>query len=179
MLIRRSPPALTFLIHESTVSRSDQPPSSGPAPFLPAAVSFSASRKPFCSASSPNSRSAVTPRTIRELLMVRGVTADLLFGDDAEQNGFLDAENGTAAGKKGAGPLDGGWSDLLTVDSWIRNVNAGGDRRINIQMDDENTLSSVKGITADIAKAIVAYRGQKQFESLGDLLDVTPAQNQR
>jgi DNA uptake protein ComE-like DNA-binding protein len=117
--------------------------------------------------------------TLRELLMVRGVTADLLFGDDQDQNGFLDAENGTAGGRKGAASLDGGWSDLLTVDSWIRNVNAGGDRRINIQMADENTLSSVKGITADIARAIVAYRGQKQFESIGDLLDVTAAQNQR
>jgi competence ComEA-like helix-hairpin-helix protein len=116
--------------------------------------------------------------TVRELLMVRGVSSDLLFGDDADQNGFLDSENDAAITRKHAGPLDGGWSEIITVDSWTRNVNAGGDTRVNIQTADEGSLASIKGFSSDIAKAIVAGRGKKQLESLADLLDVTPAQNQ-
>jgi competence ComEA-like helix-hairpin-helix protein len=116
--------------------------------------------------------------TLRELLMVRGVSSDVLFRDDQDQNGFLDADEGSAD-QKHVGSYDGGWSDLLTVDSWTRNVNAGGDSRINIQTADEGSLTPVKGITSEIARAIVAARnGQKQLESLADLLDLTPAQNQ-
>jgi competence ComEA-like helix-hairpin-helix protein len=117
-------------------------------------------------------------QTVRELLMVRGVSSDLLFGDDADQNGFLDAEeDGTA--KKHAGTLNGGWSDIITADSWTRNVNASGDSRVNIQNADEASLSGIKGITSDIAKAIVAARnGNNRLESIADLLDLTPAQNQ-
>jgi DNA uptake protein ComE-like DNA-binding protein len=36
-------------------------------------------------------------------------------------------------------------------------------------------LTGVPGITSDIARAIVAYRGQNRLESLADLLDVTAA----
>ena len=119
--------------------------------------------------------------TLRELLMVRGVSSDVLFGEDQDQNGFLDADQG-AADQRHVGTYNGGWSDLLTVDSWIRNVNAAGDSRVNIQNADENSLKGIKGITADIARAIVGARngqnGQRQLESLADLLDVTPAQNQ-
>jgi len=117
--------------------------------------------------------------TLRELLMVRGVSSDVLFGEDQDQNGFLDADEG-AADQRHVGTYNGGWSDLLTVDSWIRNVNAAGDSRINIQNADEGSLKGIKGITTDIARAIVGARnnGQKQLESLADLLDVTPAQNQ-
>ncbi len=116
--------------------------------------------------------------TVRELLMVQGVSSSLLFGNDDDQNGFLDAENDPALNRKNAGPLDGGWSEMITVDSWCRNVNASGNSRVNIQTGDEGSLSGIKGFSSDIAKAIVAGRGKKQLESLADLLDVTPAQNQ-
>ena len=119
--------------------------------------------------------------TLRELLMVRGVSSDVLFRDDQDQNGFLDADE-NSPDQKHIGSYDGGWSDILTVDSWMRNVNAGGDTRINIQNADENSLTSLKGITPDIAKAIVAARNgqnnQNKMESIADLLDVTPPQNQ-
>jgi competence ComEA-like helix-hairpin-helix protein len=111
--------------------------------------------------------------------MVRGVSSDVLFGDDTDQNGFLDTDEGSPDQKHG-GSYNGGWSDLLTVDSWIRNVNAAGDSRVNIQTADEGSLKGIKGITADIARAIVGARNgdNKQLESLADLLDVTPQQNQ-
>jgi competence ComEA-like helix-hairpin-helix protein len=94
--------------------------------------------------------------TLRELLMVRGITPELL----------------------GDSPSQAGWSAILTVDSSVENVNAAGENRINIQTADEPSLTSIRGISQDIAKAIVSYRGQNRLETLADLLDVVAAQNQ-
>jgi DNA uptake protein ComE-like DNA-binding protein len=120
-------------------------------------------------------------QTVRELLMVRGVTPEMLLGKDAHQNGLL-----AAAGENGnefalAGSVDSsdlGWAGILTVDSSVQNLNAAGEDRVNVQTADQNALTAVTGITPQIARAIVAYRGQHQFQSIADLLDVTPAQNQ-
>jgi DNA uptake protein ComE-like DNA-binding protein len=120
-------------------------------------------------------------QTVRELLMVRGVTPDLLLGKDAHQNGLL-----ASAGEKGndfavadsVDSADLGWAGILTADSTVQNVNAAGDARVNLQTADQNALTAVSGITPQIARAIVAYRGQHQFQSIADLLDVTPSQNQ-
>ena len=48
---------------------------------------------------------------------------------------------------------------------------------MNIQTADETALSAVHGITPQIARAIVSYRNQNRFQSIADLLDVTPPQN--
>jgi len=100
--------------------------------------------------------------TVRELLMVRGVFPELLFGEASSPNGL---------------PVDPGLADCFTVDGWTQNVNAEGTSRINIQNADEGALTSVHGITREIAQAIVNSRGQKKLESLADLLDVTASQN--
>ena len=73
---------------------------------------------------------------------------------------------------------DLGWAGNLTVDSSVQNLNAAGESRVNIQSADENSLTTIKGITSPMAKAIVSYRGQNRFQSIADLLDVTPSQNQ-
>jgi DNA uptake protein ComE-like DNA-binding protein len=120
-------------------------------------------------------------QTIRELLMVRGISRDLLFGNDPHHNGLLDADD-----DKGQSHFvtettldsDLGWAGLLSVNSSVANVNVGGDSRVNVQSADETALTGVKGITADIARAIVSYRGQNRLQSIADLLDVTAAQNQ-
>ncbi len=118
-------------------------------------------------------------QTIREMLMVRGVSSDLLFGNDSNQNGLIDFGDSENAGRTAAGgPVleDGGWAAILTLESSVKNLNASGEDRVNVQTADERTLTTVKGITPDIARAIVAYRGQKQLQSIADLLDVTAAQ---
>ena len=74
--------------------------------------------------------------------------------------------------------MDTGWAGLLTVDSSVKDISASGGDRVNIQSADERSLTGVRGITADIARAIVAYRGQHHFESIADLLEVTSAANQ-
>jgi competence ComEA-like helix-hairpin-helix protein len=116
-------------------------------------------------------------QTIRELLMVRGVTPSLLLGDDIHQNGTVEA-NGGEDQSAGAGGSDIGWAGMMTVDSSTANVTASGEERVNIQTADERSLTAVRGITTDIARAIIAYRGQNRFNSIADLLEVTAAQNQ-
>ena len=121
-------------------------------------------------------------QTTRELLMVRGVSRELLLGESANQDGALDSVGNdspdSSALDRRAGILDEGWSGILTVDSSLENVNAAGEDRVNVQSADEASLASVRGISSDIAKAIVAYRGQNRLENLADLLDVVAVRNQ-
>jgi general secretion pathway protein K len=112
-------------------------------------------------------------QTTRELLMVRGVSRELLLGDGASQDGSTDLEEAD-----GNNVFEGGWSDILTVYSTVSNVSAAGDKRVNIQSGDEAALTGIQGITPEIAKAIIAYRAQKQLQNVADLLDVTAPQNQ-
>jgi competence ComEA-like helix-hairpin-helix protein len=119
-------------------------------------------------------------QTVRELLMVRGITSDLLLGEDANQNGLLDPEEDDGRDSEPVdnhdGVLDAGWSGLLTVSSGVANVNAAGDPRINVQNADEKELTKVRGITPELAKAIIAYRQNKELKNLADLLDVAAVQ---
>jgi DNA uptake protein ComE-like DNA-binding protein len=117
-------------------------------------------------------------QTLRELLMVKGISSDNLFGSDDEQNGFLPESSESANADAGLGAdEDGGWAANLTVDSSVANVNAAGTARVNIQSDGEAALTGVNGITTSIARAIVQYRGQHPYKSIADLLDVTPSAN--
>jgi competence ComEA-like helix-hairpin-helix protein len=115
-------------------------------------------------------------QTTREMLMISGVTRELFLGEDTNQNGLLDAEEDDGADSlppdNRDGILDAGWSGLVTVDSSVLNRNAAGEERVNIQSADEKTLTAVRGISAELAKAIVVYRGQKQFQSVADLLEL-------
>jgi DNA uptake protein ComE-like DNA-binding protein len=118
-------------------------------------------------------------QTVRELLMVRGVTHDNFFGRDRHQNGLLlDGDDDEFAVPQSVDSQDLGWAGLLTVDSTVQNVNAAGDERVNVQTADQNTLAGIQGITQPMARAIVSYRNQHNFQSIADLLDVTPPQNQ-
>lgn len=116
-------------------------------------------------------------QTIRELLMVNGVSRQLLMGEDANQNGLLDPEEDDGDESfppdNRDGLLDAGWSASLTVDSSVGNQTAAGQDRIDVQSADEKSLTSIPGISASLAKAIIAYRGQNKFENLADLLEVS------
>ncbi len=115
-------------------------------------------------------------QTVRELLMVRGVSQDMLFGDDVKQNELLETGDEGSSSKRATVDLDPGWAGLLTVNSTVKNLNAAGRERVNVQQASEKELSRIPGITAPMAKAIVAARGKKQLQSLADLLDVTAPQ---
>jgi len=115
-------------------------------------------------------RNAAFP-TVRELLMVRGITQELLGSTSppspadpgSEEEGEMDVM---------AGP---GWSSLLTAHSGVDDVDASGSARVNLQTADIAALTGIRGITQPMAQAIVAHRDRQRFESLADLLEVRAA----
>ncbi len=124
-------------------------------------------------------------QTIREMLLIRGITSALLLGEDANANRFLDPEENdgdeSAPADDKDNRLQAGWSELFTVNSQVANKSAAGTDRINLQNASESELSGIPGISPEIAKAIVEWRGQSQIENLDDLLEVkqlAPQQNQ-
>jgi DNA uptake protein ComE-like DNA-binding protein len=100
-------------------------------------------------------------QTVRELLMVRGVTPELLTGR-------------RPGGRRGGPPVPG-WEESLTVHSSAPTTTVSGEERINLQTADEKALANVRGFSPEIAKAIVARRNGNKFENLLDLLDLTAA----
>lgn len=117
--------------------------------------------------------------TVRELAMIRGMSSRSLFGDDTHQTGLREPDGVESEKTPDVSAetvvSDIGWAGLMTVDSRVENVNAAGQDRVNAQTADESALTGVRGISQDIARAIIAYRGQNRIESLADLLDVTAA----
>jgi competence ComEA-like helix-hairpin-helix protein len=114
-------------------------------------------------------------QTVRELLMVRGVTREDLLGDGANPNDVLDS--GEGQGDDSSASFDGGWSEIMTVNSTGKDYNAAGKQRVNVKTADQQALTEIQGISPSIARAIISYRGQNQFQSIADLLSVTAATN--
>jgi len=110
-------------------------------------------------------------RTIRELLLVKGVTAELLYGEDTNFNGRLDYNENdgdrTPPVDDGDGELDLGWIEYLTCYSYENNVDAEGNNRVNINRANERTLQDELGISASHAKWIVENR---DYDSIADLV---------
>jgi type II secretory pathway component PulK len=93
--------------------------------------------------------------SLDELLLVKGVTPQLLYGNDLNRNGILDPEE-----EDGTGVVDLGWSAYLTVLSRELNVDAQGNPRINVNDSDLNTLMQTltTAVGSDLANYIIAYR---------------------
>lgn len=99
--------------------------------------------------------------SVEELLLCRGVTPTMLFGADANRNGVLDAGEQSNALGVGMTTISLGWSAYLTVYSLENNKKADGTPRVNVNIDNMETLyadlSAVMG-NDDWASFIVAYR---------------------
>jgi type II secretory pathway component PulK len=112
-------------------------------------------------------------RTVRELLLVKGMTEELLYGEDTNLNGQLDFNEMDGAASppadNGDDVLDQGWIAYFTCYSYERNVDGQGGTRININEADENTLETQLGIKASQARWITQNRGDG-FDSIGDLI---------
>ncbi len=123
-------------------------------------------------------------RTVRELLLVRGIDEHLLYGEDRNTNGLLDdnENDGDASPPpdNADGRLDRGWFAYLTVYSYDKNVDSGGQPRLNINNASAGDFQARLSLEQWAAESIVKAREQKEFEHLSDLLDVTrPADVQR
>jgi type II secretory pathway component PulK len=92
--------------------------------------------------------------TLEELLYVKGVTADLLFGTDLNRNGIIDPE------EMNAGTPNLGWQAFLTVYSREQNVDGTGAPRLYINSSSTLTLYSklVDAIGQDMANYLLLYR---------------------
>ncbi|CAN5557355.1 hypothetical protein BH11PLA2_BH11PLA2_06080 [soil metagenome] len=92
--------------------------------------------------------------TLDELLLVQGVTADKLYGNDRNRNGKADP--GEADGQD----FNRGWSDYLTVYGHELNVDSTGAPRIyvndTISVDLQKKLTDALG--SELADYILAYR---------------------
>lgn len=93
--------------------------------------------------------------SLDELLLVRGVTPELLFGNDRNRNGVLDVDE-----DPGVGALDRGLSEYLTVYSREQNVDSEGVARIYINDSDLQGLQAklATALGEDLANYIIAYR---------------------
>ncbi len=113
-------------------------------------------------------------RTVRDLLLVRDVTPELLYGEDWNTNGKLDpAENDgdrLPPLDNEDGILDRGWFDHLTCYSYATDTDAAGSQRININQASEEELTAQLGIKPSYAKWIVNER-DNGFDSIGDLIN--------
>jgi type II secretory pathway component PulK len=96
--------------------------------------------------------------SLEEMLLIRGVTPELLFGTDRNRNGAPDP----GEGDDGSGtPGDRGWSAYLTVYTRERNVDSQGNPRINLNDTDTTTLyQNLTTALGDqtLADFIMAYR---------------------
>jgi hypothetical protein len=114
------------------------------------------------------------PETIEELLLVRGVTPQLLFGIDSNRNGMADPHE-TANSSMGIGSVPGtatttsavdssgfdrGWAAYLTLYSAERNVRLDGTPRIQLNGTDLTQLQQdlTEVFSEEWTNFILAYR---------------------
>ena len=109
--------------------------------------------------------------SLDELLLVRGVTPELLYGLDANRNFVVDANEqprgALAAIDNFNGQMDRGWSAYLTLHSVERIKTPAGQRKINVNSGNLRRLYNdlVTALDEPSAKFIIAYR---QFGAAGE-----------
>ena len=124
--------------------------------------------------------------TVEELLLVRGVTPELLYGEDANQNGILDANENDGTDSpptdNADGTLDRGWFPYLTVWSYDKNLRADGTKRVNINTAQPADLQKELGDVLnqqDLQRMQIRrlqFNPPGVFQSVAHLMDVPNVQ---
>jgi competence protein ComEA len=128
-------------------------------------------------------------RTVGDLAKVEGMTPEILYGNSQQQlqqtstttlrsaQGQTQQQSETSdEEQQSSKPL----VDLVTVHSVDKNVDSGGQNRVDINSANQEQLSQIQGenqqqiLTSQEAQAIIDRRDQQKYNSIGDLLD-TPA----
>jgi len=116
--------------------------------------------------------------SIEELLMVKGVTPQLLYGEDANLNGLLDPnENDGDASfppDNADGKLDRGLYPYITVYSYDWNVSQDGVTRINLNRANNRDMQTLRqhGLSQQDITNIINQVRRRPFTHLGDILNV-------
>ncbi|MDY7011002.1 MAG: type II secretion system protein GspK [Planctomycetota bacterium] len=104
-------------------------------------------------------------QTISELQLVRGIDWAVFAGEDVNLNGVLDVNEDDLQASKpdddGDGQLLLGLGGLVTVYSYERNRDANGEKRINVNTVDKETLIQQFNFTDALAEAVVNYGSGK------------------
>lgn len=102
--------------------------------------------------------------SLEELLLVKGVSPDLLFGTDSNRNGVEDDNENDGSG------WSAGWAAYLTIYSREPNVDSEGNPRTFLNETDlktsHETLTTALG--KEMANFIILYRTQQQPSGNGD-----------
>jgi type II secretory pathway component PulK len=110
-------------------------------------------------------------RTIRELLSVRGITEELLYGINSGLDGQVaSTDAGISAYERGENNLYEPWIEYLTCYSFDTNLDADGNTKINVNTADQTTLVDSLGLTQANASWIIQQRRSSRFTSIADLL---------
>ena len=112
--------------------------------------------------------------SIDQLLLVRDVTPELLYGYDRNQNFQIDAAEAQLYALEqvdnSTGSMNRGWAAYLTLRSAERNVRADGTPKIDINSDDLETLHEQLREVLDEEQAnfIIAFRQGGPYDEEGD-----------
>lgn len=113
--------------------------------------------------------------SLDELLLVRDITPEMLYGEDTNRNGILDPNENdgdtTLPYDNADGVLDSGWFAYFTVHSREINIRPDGSEKINVNMTMLTELYDLLEVELgpDEAKFIVAYRTSGPVETFSDL----------
>lgn len=129
----------------------------------------------YASMSPPYSAKNGPLESIDELLMIRGVTPQLLYGEDANRNGLLDPNEDDAEASPPYdnvdGLLDPGWVAFFTVNSRESNLRADGTPKIDLSNGVLTDLYDAleEDFDEETAKFVVGYRifGPKPVDDAG------------
>lgn len=113
--------------------------------------------------------------TLEELLLVKGWSAALLYGEDTNRNGILDpneddGDESFPCYDSADGVLDRGIVPYVTV--WSREQGEDGEIRegaININAASIQVLLALEGMLPEEAESIVALREELESETLADI----------
>lgn len=112
--------------------------------------------------------------TVEELLLIKGIDAELLYGEDANRNGVLDANENDGSTSEPSdnrdGKLDPGLAPFVTVYSWQPNA-SGGRHPVNVNEASTPALSRVfQGVISGsrLTTVLQAARTGRPFRNLLD-----------
>jgi DNA uptake protein ComE-like DNA-binding protein len=122
--------------------------------------------------------------TVEELLLVKGVTPELLYGLDANRNGLLDEEEEAAAGRTGLGITsslsaanDGsrGWLPFLSVTGPgnAASGGTGGQQAVNVNGNAAQVVQVLQGSITDqnrLSEITNRLQGGRPFRNMIDFI---------
>lgn len=112
--------------------------------------------------------------TVEELLLVKGFTSAILYGEDVNRNGYLDANEDDADESfprydNGDGILDPGIGPFITV--WSQEPGDDANQvigKINVNTAPVQVLQVLDGMTTDATERIVSMRDEMEPSALQD-----------